>query len=130
MSSLFAELEELVSEAVDTVMGEPTRIDRRKKSGRFSSSADGEAASITVVGVVDFNPVIADPKDKGQYDGYQPNLAGDKLHVSYATSSFASAEEYPTQDDHIVLTARSGCPSHRISRVDHDGLGRLVCVCV
>jgi len=130
MSSLFAELEELVSEAVDTVMGEPTRIDRRKKAGRFSSSADGETASITVVGVVDFNPVIADPKDKGQYDGYQPNLSGDKLHVSYAVSSFTSTEDHPKQDDHIALIARTGCPSHRISRVDYDGLGRMICVCV
>jgi len=130
MPSPFAELENLISEAVDSVMGEPTRIDRRRKSGRFSSSADDDRDSVTVTGVVDFNPVIADPKDKGQYDGFQPNLSGDKLHVSYAESSFASSDEYPTQDDTIVLTARSGQPSFRISRVDPDGLGRMVCVCV
>ncbi|MCO5144543.1 MAG: hypothetical protein M9895_00040 [Aquamicrobium sp.] len=130
MPSSFAELENLISEAVDSVMGEPTRIDRRRKSGRFSSSADDDRDSVTVTGVVDFNPVIADPKDKGQYDGFQPNLSGDKLHVSYAESSFASSDEHPTQDDTIVLIGRPGQPSFRISRVDHDGLGRMVCVCV
>lgn len=129
MPSSFAELENLISEAVDSVMGEPTRIDRRRKSGRFSSSADDDRDSVTVTGVVDFNPVIADPKDKGQYDGFQPNLSGDKLHVSYAESSFTSKDEYPTQDDTIVLTGRPDQPCFRISRVDFDGLGRMVCIC-
>lgn len=128
MPSAFAELEKLVSAALDDHHGEQTRLDRRVAGGRFSSAAS-EEDSVTLVGVVDFNPVIADPKDRSQYDGFQPVLAGDKAHVSYAVTAFESENDYPKKDDTIVLLER-GNQALRISRVDPDGLGRLVCVCV
>lgn len=129
--SIFADLETLVSTEVDAHMGEPTRIVRKVAGQYFSRSADVERAKIDAVGVVDFNPIMARPKDMGQYDGYQPELAADRIHVSYAVTAFRCREEWPAGNDDIVLLdpSRQG-RRIRITRVDPDELGRLVCVCV
>ncbi|WP_378952078.1 hypothetical protein [Mesorhizobium sp. ANAO-SY3R2] len=132
MISEFADLEKLVSEAVDDVMGEPTRIVRKVKGEFLSRSADGSRAPLDVDGVVDFNPVLAKPMDMGQYDGYQPTTAADRIHVSYSEQVFADGKSaWPKDQDEIHLLApeRAG-QALRVTRVDPDGLGRLVCVCV
>jgi hypothetical protein len=131
MPSLFAELETLVSSAVDTVMGERTRIEPQRRGEVFGSSADNSRPILEVVGVVDFNPVAVTAQDEGTYDGFQPQLAGDKIHVSYALSSFPNAAAYPKAGDVIIAVERPGMPKFRLTRdPDHDGVGRMICVCV
>jgi len=128
--TLFADLEKLVSAEVDALMGEPTRIDRKTAQNQyFARSEDASRASVTAVGVVDFNPIIARPKDMGQYDGYQPDVAADRIHVSYAETEFVSRETRPREQDEIVLLDRDN-RRLRVTRVDPDELGRMVCVCV
>lgn len=131
MPSLFAELETLASSAVDTVMGELVRIEPMKKGDVFASSADGTRQQVTVTAVVDFNPVAVTVQDEGSYDGFQPQLAGDRIHVSIALSSFPSTSQWPQANDVITLLERSGTPKIRLTRApDHDGIGRMVCPCV
>jgi hypothetical protein len=130
MPSLFAELEKRCSAAVDALYGEPTRIDRFKKGDVFANVADSDRASFTVIGIVDFNPVTVTTKDEGSYDGFQPTIAADRIHVSYDISLFPDAAHWPIQDDVIVLTERPGTPRIRVTRPpDHDGIGRMLCVC-
>lgn len=131
MPSLFAELETLVSSAVDTVMGELIRFDPMKSGDVFASSADGARQQVTVVAVIDFNPVAVTAHDERTYDGFQPQLAGDRVHISVALSSFQDASLYPQANDVAVALERPGMPKFRITRApDHDGIGRMICVCV
>lgn len=127
MPSEFAGLERLVSEAVDATMGEPTRVVPRANGTYFSGPADGARAPITIAGVVDYNPVTIVSKDTGKYDGMRPVVAGDRLHVSYDVKNFPDWK--PREGDVIELIDRPGSPSANVSRVDPDGLGRIVCVC-
>lgn len=131
MTTPFADLEKLVSVEVDALMGELTRVVRKVSGQYFSRSADGGRADIDVIGVVDYNPIMARPKDQGQYDGFQPGLAADKIHVSYTDSRFASRDAWPVDGDEIWLLdpTRSGVKL-RVTRSDPDELGRIVCICV
>lgn len=121
MTTPFADLEKLVSAEVDALMGEPTRIFRKVSGQYFSRSADGGRADIDAVGVVDYNPIPARPKDQGQYDGFQAGLAADKIHVSYTDSRFASRDEWPADGDEILLLDPSRRGTRlRITRADPD----------
>lgn len=127
--SLFAELESLVSNAIDTVHGEATRIVRKKAGKVFSGTADSSRPTKDVIGIPDFNPLVVTTKDEGTYDGFQPQLGADRIHVSYDTSRFDSTAEWPVDGDEIMLLERDGQPVVRVSRVDPDGMGRINCVC-
>lgn len=129
MTSLFAELEKRVSDAIDQTMGEATRIERLRSNVYFADSADGSRPTTNVVGIIDFNPVAITAQDEGQYDGLQPHLAGERIHVSYATKSFASASHWPRQGDVITALDRDGQPKLKVIRIDQDGIGRFICVC-
>lgn len=132
MPSLFAELETLASAAVDTVMGELIRVEPQTKGDVFSGSADGTRPVLDdIVGIVDINPVTVSAQDEGTYDGFQPQLAGDRIHVSFAESSFQSAASWPKQGDILVAKERSGMPKFRLNHPpQRDGIGRFVCICV
>lgn len=132
MPSLFAELETLASAAVDTVMGELTRIEPQGRGDVFAGSADPDRPVLNnVVGIVDFSPIVVTAQDEGTYDGFQPQAAGDKIHISYAESSFPNAAAWPRQGDIIVAIERSGMPKFKLTRSpDRDGIGRFICVCV
>ena len=126
MPSVFAGLESLVSEEIDALYGEPTRIDPKAKTSKYlSGAADSTRTSQTVVGIVDFDPTTLISQDTGKYDGSRPALAGEKIHVSYDLSTL---QWEPRQGDVIVLIDREDEPL-LISRVDPDGLGRVDCVC-
>lgn len=127
MPSLFAELETRVSAEVDRVYAERTSIRPRVKTQHFGSVADADKQQIEVLGVVDFNPVVAQPRDLGQYDGFQPKLTGDRIIVSYTATLF-TPETMPKDGYEIVLVERND-KVLSISRVEPDGLGRVVCVC-
>ncbi len=129
--TLFADLETLVSAEVDALMAEATRIERKVAGQYFARSADAERPPLEVAGVVDYNPVIARPKDMGQYDGYQPSLAGDRIHVSYTAALFPSRGLWPADGDeiHLLDPKRNGVRL-RVTRTDPDELGRIVCICV
>ncbi|WP_420408693.1 hypothetical protein [Hoeflea sp.] len=131
MTTPFADLEILVSDAVDSLMAEPTRIIRKKRGEIFAGTADGARATVDVVGVVDLNPLTVVAQDQGQYDGFQPTLAANKVHVSYKHGVFASRDAWPKQDDRIVALVRAGPPTYRVTKdAEDDGIGRVLCICV
>jgi hypothetical protein len=126
MASVFAGLESLVSEEIDALYGEPTRIDPKAKTSKYlAGSADNTRASQTVTGIVDFDPVTLISQDVGKYDGARPAIAGEKIHISY---DLGTLQWVPKTGDVIVLIDREDEPL-LISRTDPDGLGRVVCVC-
>lgn len=128
MSSEFAALERLVTEAVDSHFGEPVRWVPKKQGRYFGRSADADRAEAALIGVVDFNPVTVVVQDKGKYDGGRPAVAADRVHVSFDDAQFANG--YPREGDTLVLLgAGRKDEALRVSRTDPDGLGRLVCVC-
>ncbi|RWC91654.1 MAG: hypothetical protein EOS72_03085 [Mesorhizobium sp.] len=131
MTTPFAELEKRVSAEIDAHYGEATRVVRKVAGQYFSRSADGGRANVDVIGVVDYNPVMARPKDQGQYDGFQPGVAGDRIHVSYTASRFTDRDAWPADGDEIWLLDpdRHGAKL-RVTRSDPDELGRIVSVCV
>ncbi len=130
MTSLFADLETLVSTAVDEVYGEPSLITRQKKNQYFAGSADSSRDEIVVVGIVDRNPVTARVQDQGSYDGLQPTVGGDKFHVSYDISLFPEPAAYPAQNDLIDFYENPEIPLLRVSKQpEEDGIGRIICIC-
>lgn len=151
MPSLFAELESRVSNAIDGLHGEETRIVRSQKGEFFAGSANGAQAD--VIGIVDVNPITIKAQDEGNFDGLQATIPGEKYHVSYDLTKLAPWNFRPqpgdriyyiTKDERVSLLPIKGLTlaqviangayagflaSLLIKRVDPDGMGRIVCVC-
>lgn len=125
--SIFAEFETLVSGEVDRFFGDEVTLFPRRR-GEVSSVADPDRAQITVVGVVDFNPLTVLPKGKEQYDAFQPNLAGEKVHVSFDENAFPAGGR-PKQGDRMVAVLKSGTVTLEVVSVEPDETGRLLCPC-
>lgn len=125
--SIFADYETLVSGHVDEVFGDEVTLFPRIR-GEVSSSIDPSRPQITVVGVVDFNPRTVTPKGKEQYDAFQPNLVGEKVHVSFDENAFALSNR-PRQGDRLVAVLKSGTFTFEVVSVEEDELGRFVCPC-
>ena len=130
MSSIFSALEKRVSEAVDQLFAERTLIYRQDAGKFFASAENTSEPTIEVVGIIDFNPVAVVAQDRGQYDGFQPVVEGSRIHVSYELDKFPSMDYWPQQNSIIVAPDRPGQPKFKISRVDPDGIGRVICVCL
>ena len=129
MASLFSRLEQKTSAAVDRVYGEETRIVPMTRGAVFASKENSDAQVITVLGVIDINPVAIRVQDQSGFDGLMPSFAGEKIHVSYDLSRFQNAADVPQKDWLIVASERAEMPKYRVTRVDPDGIGRIVCVC-
>ena len=130
MASLFAAYESLVSEAIDRVYGESTRIEYFKKDKVFGSDVDSERPAFDIIGIPDFNPVTVTTKDEGSYDGFQPTIAANRIHISYDLSLFQDPSQYPSQNAVITLLERAGTPRVTVmAPPEHDGIGRILCVC-
>lgn len=125
--SVFAELERLVSAAVDETMSERIRIEPKKAGQYLSGSADPDRAPMTVVGAPDFDPVTLIAQDTSKFDGARPAVAGEKLHISFDVAKFPLWQ--PQKPDELVFVDRPGQPRVSVTRVDRDGYGRFVCVC-
>lgn len=131
MTTPFANLEKKLSSSIDRMYAENTRIIRKTKGEIFSSVADGSRPPVDVVGVIDINPMTIVAQDQGQYDGFQPSFAANRIHVSYKYGVFADKDEWPRQDDRIVALDRTGTPTYRVTRdAEDDGIGRVLCICV
>lgn len=152
MPSLFAGYESLVSEAIDGVWGDITRIVRRQ-SGQQFFAGPANGPFVDVVGIVDINPVTVRQQDEGSYDGFIPQLPGESYHVSYDLTNLRAAGYQPKKDDEIIclsqdeganlspLTGLSMAQvlanpalapltmTLKVTRADPDGLGRIICVC-
>lgn len=126
--SVFAELETIVSGHLDRVFGDAVILMPRRQ-GEVSSIADPDREQITVVGIVDFNPRTISPKGKEQYDAFQPNLAGEKVHVSFDVNVFPSDGARPKQGDRLVAMLKYGTLTFEVVTVEADELGRLVTPC-
>lgn len=129
MFSKFAEFERMISDRIDDVMGERTLVTHYKKSEFVAESADPEREPFEVVGVVDFTPTIPQMQDRGRYDGFVPSLAGDKIIVSYDEHRFQNLADRPVAGAVIETLDRPKNFTLRVTRVDPDELGRIVCVC-
>lgn len=134
MPSAFHRYEDRLSEKADRLMGEPVSIIAHTKSGLMGSKIDETKGIITKTAIVDFDPIVAAPKYAKSRDGFQPSVNGSEVHVSFDLSVFEDEDEQPKsgsdgtklrlddpERDGMVLT---------ISRIDPDGIGRIVCVCV
>lgn len=130
MTTLFADLEALVSSAVDHFHGERTVIIRQQKGQYFAGSADSSRPPLEKVGVIDKNPVTAAPQDQGAYDGFQPTVGADRYHVSYDKRLFAGRAEWPEQGDFIQPLANASIPKLKVTKPpEDDGIGRILCIC-
>jgi len=129
MTTLFADLEALVSSAVDHFHGERTVIIRQQKGQYFAGSADSSRPPLEKVGVIDKNPVTAAPQDQGAYDGFQPTVGADRYHVSYDKRRFAGRAEGPVQGDFSQPLANASIPKLKVTKPpEDDGSGRILCI--
>jgi hypothetical protein len=130
MPSIFADLERLATGAIDDVYGETVRVTGMKPgAGDYGGEAEDDGRpSFDVTAIPDFNPVAATVTDEGQFDGRQPFVAAERVHVSIDA---AVLNWMPRKHDKISLISRSPVEHFVLSREpDEDGLGRIVCVCV
>lgn len=127
--SFFDEIESLASDAIDCTYGDEILIIRTQRGEFFTDSEVNDA--YVIVGIVDLNPMVIQVQDKSQYDGFQPDVSGQKVHVSIDLDEFSSKEDHP--DQHDILKVKNGPRkgSYKISaRPQNDGAGRILCVCV
>ena len=128
--SIFAGFERLITGAVDKYMGEPILIEPRLVGGYVKGPADVSRSTLTVIGLVDLNPVVLETKRKGKYDAYEPDLLGQRVHVSMDAAQFMARSLWPTKGDNLTAITMDGTPKWQVSAVEPDGLGRFVCICV
>lgn len=142
MPSLFATMfEPKASDAIDGLYGEIFLIERKVKGAVFGSVADSSRPAVYIVGIMDVNPITTTLQDKSSYDGLQPQVAGEKYHVSFDVSKFTVAADLPQKDDFLTagtltlvgnvpnFVKNPAFPTVRVLTVDPDGIGRVVCVC-
>lgn len=130
MSTPFAEYEDMVSDAVDDIHGERVRVVPMVDSKYHGRGESPDHEPFEVIGVVDTNPLMAQVTDKGQYDGFQPNIGADKVHVSVDVHRF---NDYtPRAGDTLELLDRIGADQlpRKVTVKDPqpDGLGRIVLI--
>lgn len=130
MPTLFARMETAVSAAVDAVHGELTRITPMVVGEFVRGGPDPNRVVREVLGVIDFNPVTIRAREQSEYDGYRPELDGEKVHVSYTVSRLGTPVEMPRKGDVIEALDLPGVPKFQITIVEADGLGRVLCRCV
>lgn len=133
MPTRFEQREARVSASIDREHGELTRIvPRSSANGPYIAGGVDSARTIReVIGIVDVNPVIARIRDKSEYDEFRPELEGEVIHVSYATSRFAARADWPRKKDEIHAFERVSLPNKfQVVDVQPDGIGRFLCRCV
>lgn len=130
MPTLFARMETAVSAAVDAIHGELTRITPMVAGEFVRGGLDPNRVVREVLGVIDFNPVTIRAREQSEYDGYRPELDGEKVHVSYTVSRLGTPVEMPRKGDVIEALDLPGVPKFQITIVEADGLGRVLCRCV
>lgn len=128
MPTLFAQMETAVSAAVDHLHMERTRLVPRAPGEFIRGGQDPTRVVREVMGVIDFNPVTIRAREQSEYDGYRPELDGEKVHVSYTASRLGAFT--PRKDDLIEALDRPGVPKFQIITAEPDGLGRVLCRCV
>ena len=129
MPTLFAQMETAVSAAVDHLHMERTRLVPRA-SGEFVRGGQDPSRPVReVMGVIDFNPATIRAREQSEYDGYRPELDGEKVHVSYTLSRLGAPAVLPSKGDLIEALDRPGVPVFQIVVVEADGLGRVLCRC-
>lgn len=126
MAQQFAAYEEIVSEYVDDLYGENIRVEPRADGDLLKGVADPARPVLTIVAVVDYNPIVVRSRDPGRYGADTPDLSGEKLHVSIADSRLPYKLK---AGDRIVALDRPGQPMFAVAIVEPDGLGRSVCKC-
>jgi hypothetical protein len=127
MPSRFAGLETKMSASVDYMYGEALTLEPRA-GGEYATTADPDRDGFEFVGVVDFKPHLG-AQGGSKMNNFVP-VAGDELHVSIKLAALpADRASWPKQGDTIILTERPDEPNLKISIVEPDGLGRLVCRC-
>lgn len=128
--AIFSEFEAEVSAAVDDVFGDPIRIIPMVKGRLVSGSEDNSREPRTVVGVVDYNPELVTAKDKGQYDAFQPDAVGVRVHVSFDVGKLGAEDTWPRVGDRLKALSMPGQPVFRVSYVGARELSRVVFHCV
>ncbi|WEJ60233.1 hypothetical protein [Devosia sp. FJ2-5-3] len=126
--SIFAQYERIVSTHIDGVFGDPVEF-HPKKRGEVSVVDDPIRPKRNLVGIVDFNPRVTPAKGKEQYDAFQPDLAAEKVHVSFDIASFTSRADWPQQGDHLIARLKDGVHRLDVIAAQPDEVGRLVCPC-
>lgn len=128
--SLFAQYERMVSTAIDGVFGDPVIFQPRRKGEVSSWRDDPDRPPMALTGIVDFNPRITPAKGKEQYDAFQPDLAAEKVHVSFDIEHFVLGRaQWPKQGDLLTASLKDGIHQLEVIVAQPDELGRLLCPC-
>lgn len=124
--SLFADLEAMVSGAVDDVFGEAVSIVPRAAGEYVAGGADPDREPFTVTAIVDFKPVVTTTRRGSRDGGDMPELAADQIHVSIAAPGLPFV---PRQGDVVVATSRTPVVAFAIAVAEPDELGRILLRC-
>lgn len=128
--SIFADLEDLVSDIVDEQFGDVITVHPAGTAGGGDSRrpADPDKAPFTLSGVIDFIPETTQGKGKEGTDGFQPSLTGSVCHLSVKTSELAAKGEIKKGWE-ISAALKDGPIRAKISALHPDKLGRITFVC-
>lgn len=132
MPTPFERREARISASIDREHGERTRITPRAAGTYMAGTTDpGRPVLENIIGIVDLKPVVARIKDRAEYDAFRSEVEGEVIHVTYATSRFASQASWPKAKDEIEAIDRATMPNRfQVVAVMPDGLGRILCMCV
>lgn len=129
MAPRFSRLETRVSSRVDSMYGEPLRI-QPKAVGEFVSVNDSDRPAYDAFGVIDFEPKVVQMKGVGRHDGDYADVEGGAIHISIHESKLPTARaQWPRQGDTITLTDRTVDNTFQVASVEPDGIGRMICRC-
>lgn len=116
-----------VDRAIDAEHGETIRVVPRVPGEYMAGGSDPSRPVVNVIGILDLKPAVAKLKDRGRYDGFQPEVEGEAAHVSFQSSVFASRQMWPRSGDHIEVPRLQ--LRLIIAVVEFDGMSRIICKC-
>jgi hypothetical protein len=122
----FARLEKRLSASVDRVNAERVRLEPRRRGNGPVVGADTSRQAREFSAIVDRKPVLANARSSTRYNGAEATLNADELQASATTDALGPREGWPVVGDHIRMLDEEGQPAASVTKVNPDGMGRVV----
>jgi hypothetical protein len=127
--SRYADLLSFRQPLLDNFYGEPLQIVPWVEGDVLAGAADPAAPPFAVVGILDVPTKVDRVEGAASVVGARSDLVSPVPRVDFAATQFPP-NHLPQEGWRVVALERAGQPQYRVSSVEPDGLGRIICALI